>query len=202
MKSAFQIKRVKITHVYDFRSGLKIKNIYIILYLINFKKTKTCIFKLIGKEKLIPLNFLMKFYSVQIWPFCKDSSLCIWLPRDSELSTLNTNYCAQSRNWNVTITLTNSAWTALYGQRIRKKFGVTLPDQDAWDRKCQYGPWHWTVLTALLLLLHTRAGTVVAADIVGTFWRHWGQQGITWGNWRQDVVPYQFLHLTGPGVSI
>lgn len=54
----------------------------------------------------------------------------------------------------------------------------------------------------MILLLHARAGTVVAATIVGVIWGHRGQQGITWGNRRQGVVPYQFLHFTGPGVSV
>lgn len=69
-------------------------------------------------------------------------------------------------------------------------------------RECQCGPGHWIRLTAMLLLLHTRAGTVVAANVVGNIWGHGGQQGVTWGNRRQTVVPYQLLHFTGPRVSV
>lgn len=72
----------------------------------------------------------------------------------------------------------------------------------ATGKKCQCGSWHWTMLTAMFLLLHTRTGTVVAANIVGAIWGHRGQQRITWGNRRQGVVPYQLLHFTGPGVSV
>ena len=74
----------------------------------------------------------------------------------------------------------------------------------ATDRNCQSGSRRWTTLTALLLLLHTRAGTVMAAaaDVVGAVWGHRGQQGVARGNRRQDVVPYQFLHFTGPGASV
>lgn len=80
---------------------------------------------------------------------------------------------------------------------------ASLCSEDATDRKCQCGSWHWAVLTALLLLLHARAGTVVtAADVVWAIRGHRGQQGITGGNWWQGVVPYQFLHFTGPGVSV
>lgn len=43
---------------------------------------------------------------------------------------------------------------------------------------------------------------MVAANVVGDIWGHRGQQGVTGGNWTQGVVPYQFLHFTGPGVSI
>lgn len=69
--------------------------------------------------------------------------------------------------------------------------------------KCHYGQRPWTMLTTLLLLLHTRAGTVVAAaDGVGAIWGHRGQQGVARRNWWQGVVPHQFLHFTGPGVSI
>lgn len=57
------------------------------------------------------------------------------------------------------------------------------------------------MLTAMLLLIHTRAGTVQAATVVGAIWGHWGQQGITCGYWRQGV-PYKFFHFTGPGGSI
>lgn len=57
-----------------------------------------------------------------------------------------------------------------------------------------------SVLTAMLLLIHTRAGTVEAAS-VGAFWGHRGQQGITWGHRRQGV-PHQILQVTCPGVSI
>lgn len=88
-----------------------------------------------------------------------------------------------------------------YNKNIESLWGE-VPHCDATDWKCQYGSWHWTMLTALLLLLHTRAGTVEAPDIVGAFWGHRGQQGITWGNWWKDVISYQFLHFTGPGVSI
>jgi len=55
-------------------------------------------------------------------------------------------------------------------------------------------------LTAVLLLLHTRAGTVDAAG-VGALRGHRGQQGITRGH-RRQAVPYQILHVTAPGGPI
>lgn len=61
---------------------------------------------------------------------------------------------------------------------------------------------YWAALTALLLLLHAGAGTVVVADTVGALRRHGGQQGIAGGNGRQSVVPYQLLQFTVPGVPV
>ena len=56
---------------------------------------------------------------------------------------------------------------------LETPFGVTF---------CTVVVGHRTILTDLVLLLHTRAGTVAVANIVGALWGHRGQQGITWGN--------------------
>lgn len=61
------------------------------------------------------------------------------------------------------------------------------------------GSRHQALLTAVLLLLHVRAGAVVAVSAV---WGHRGQQGVAGGNRWQGVVPYQLLHFTGPGAPV
>lgn len=54
------------------------------------------------------------------------------------------------------------------------------------------------MLTAVVLLLHAGAGTVVVADVRG----HRGQQRIARGNQPECAVPHQLLHFTGPGVPV
>lgn len=72
----------------------------------------------------------------------------------------------------------------------------------ATDRKCQCGSRHLTMLTAMLLLLHTRTGTAVTSDMVGAIQGHRGQKRITGWNRRHGVVSHQLFHFTGPGASI
>lgn len=54
----------------------------------------------------------------------------------------------------------------------------------------------------MIFLVHTRARTVAAADIVRNVWGHGRQEGVTWGNWPQAVVPNQLFHFAGPRVSV
>lgn len=73
----------------------------------------------------------------------------------------------------------SNQWAKSKEKKHKKKHYCEVPHE-----KCHYGQRPWTMLTTLLLLLHTRAGTVVAAaDGVGAIWGHRGQQGVARRNW-------------------